>query len=680
MDRFRLIDTPPGCRPPDPPEAPSARLPTALAALAGLILTLATAPAQAQDAVGINAHLAPDDVYDLAQALGVGFVRIDNNWFTHEPADGLYDWAELDRAVDRIVSHGQSVFMTIAYAPAWALESGEVPSGVPRDGLYARYVSAVVQRYHDRVQHFGLWNEANLGGFWSGTADQYSDRIVRAGADAIHAACPTCKAVGPELAGVGEWQHFLEAVFQRAGDHLDIISHHTYAKPGSVVSGWICDDLEHALDSGADALCFYKPGLRQVLDEFDSVRRKEVWLTETGYRADPWDDPAQQRRQADIVRATLDDQLATPWWTLTAFYELVDCRPTQPDCDIDGFGLARRLSGPDDSAGDNFLKKPAFLALRDRLIQDPGFHGVAPPPPAPRPPREVTAKPHAEGPPDGDLGDFHPESCVILPDYVALTAPRTGDDDLWVQLCAGWSADALYLGIDTVDAVQDNRQDDTTLWLGDSIQVAVDVRDDGRAADPPGYGPDDAEIDVALVGGTAHTHESPGTMPVQAAARREGNHTLTEVRIGWPGRAAGQRLHLSVLVNDADGNGREGFLEWTPGIGREKHPGDFGYVVLAGGDVAPGTDAGTAGDATPTPGDAIRPTEDDAAPVGPHETLDGGVAGDADARPGSIPDGGAAHAKSEAIRCQGMPGRSGGLGLWAVVLLGVCRRRRRRVT
>lgn len=641
-------------------------------ALVVAALALGT-PARGQDAVGINAHLAPDDVYDLAADLGVGFVRIDNNWLSHEPADGRYDWGELDRAVNRIVGHGQSVYMTIGYTPAWAAAPGQpaTQGAVPRAGLYERYVRAVVERYRDRVHHYGLWNEPNLPQFWSGTAAGYADRIVTPGAAAIHAACPACFAVGPDLAAVGNWQPYMEQVFQRAGAAFDIISHHTYAKPVPLHGGWICDDFDHALDNSADPICFYKPGLRQVLNEFDNTREKAVWLTETGYQAQPFDSPDERRRQADFVDAVLDRQLRTPWWTQTYFYELVDCRPIQPDCDIDGFGITRRLGGPDADFADNFLLQPAYVGLRARIAGDRFLQGegMAPPPPPP-PARTLEARPHGDAAPDADLADFADESCVVLPDYVALTSPRADANDLWTMACAGWSRDALWLGFDTIDSVHVNDGPDDALWQGDSVQIGLDPLDDGGA----GYGADDAEITVARVGGETRVHVSPGLVATTAATARMDDHTFIEVRIALPGRSTGQRLHLSFLVNDADGAGRDGWLEFTPGIGREKRPADFGYIALlppegdpppprspdagsvAGPDAgAPGptadathsSDAGRSPDAVSTPdaggfADARAPTpEPDARPGTPTSASNSGTSGGCGQAPAPRAHGGA---------------------------------------
>ena len=66
---------------------------------------------------------------------------------------------------------------------------------------------------------------------------------------------------------------------------------------------------------------------------------------------------------------------------------------------------------------------------------------------------------------------------------------------------------------------------------------------------------------------------------------RDGSTTSYELRL--PGfevpplrLAHGARLGFSLLVNDDDGAGRDGWLEWTPGIGHAKVPGAFGRLVL----------------------------------------------------------------------------------------------------
>lgn len=664
--------------------------------------------APAEDGVGVNAHLAPDDVYDAVAELGVRWVRIDNNWFAHEPANGRYDWGELDRAVNRITGHGQRVFMTVAYTPAWAAEPGD-PGGQaarPRAGLYERYVSAVVERYRDRVQHYGLWNEPNLEQFWSGSAEDYVERIVLPGSAAVHAACPECVVVGPDLAGLGGWQSYMERVLARGGAAFDIISHHTYAAPPPVHGGWICDDFAHAMDNSADPICFYKPGLRQILAEFATTRDKTVWLTETGHQAEPWDSDVEQRRQVQYMDGVLDLQRATPWWTATFFYEALDCRPVQPDCPIDGFGFMRRQGGPDATWDDNFLLKPVFEALRDRLADDPVLRGEddAPPPPPP-PPRTLGARPRRAGPLMADRAAYAAESCLVVPDYIALTAPRTGEDDLWVMACAGWTPDALYLAFEVVDERHDNGQPDERLWLGDSVQIAIDPADD--ALEGAAYGPDDAEITVGLVGGDARVFVSPGALAAEAAARRQDGRTFYEVRLpgAAPDASPGARVHLSFLVNDADGRGRDGFLQWTPGIGLEKHPASFGYVELwpAEGEpppppvdagAPPPVDAGAATrDAAPGPGtgpatDAGAPSTGDGGPDAARGAPEGGLdagAEWADAARGPVVAADAAVLADAApaghdAGCQAAVGRARALGGPAAALLGLLALIRRRRT
>ena len=578
-----------------------------------LLAALICAPALAQNNVGINAHLPADDELDAIADLGVQWMRIDNNWLQVEPRDGEFEWRHIDRVVNGAEARGVRVMMTLAYAPAWASEGdadGVHSNNVPRAGLYERYVEAVVRRYMDRVTHYGIWNEPNLDHFWEGTREQYLERILRPGAAAVKRACPDCSVVGPDLAGVGSWQSYLEPVLEEAGDVIDVLAHHTYASPQSVRAQWACDDLDHAIDIGADAICFYKPGLKQVMEAAGWAG--EVWITETGHRADPWDADREQEKQVDYARHILGMQLATAWWTNTFFYELTDCRPAQPTCEIDGYGVMRRSAGPDDSWADNFVLKPVYRFLRDTAAgPEWGGEPVHPPdPPVEERPR--IEAPHREaGMPDGQLGEWDDAGCVLLNDYETLEQPRVGAADLSARACAAWSDDALWLSVEVRDERQDNENPDDTLWNGDSVQLAVDV--DADAAEGAGYDDDDLEVSVALARGESRwfTHHGAGD-GVTAAVARDGDRTRYELRVPLDGLAAERALRASFLVNDADGAGREGWLEWTAGIGREKAPALFGDVVLVGRDSVPQADAGP-----PAP-DMGR------VPPPPPEPLDGG--------------------------------------------------------
>ncbi|HYG62041.1 MAG TPA: hypothetical protein VEL74_05640, partial [Thermoanaerobaculia bacterium] len=173
--------------------------PRALARLAaaGLLILAAAAllpaPARADEAspFGVNIH-APsgaelDQLLDRAQAAGIGWVRIDFVWAYVEGSRDRYDWSLYDEIAAEAQARGIEVFATLAYTPDWAT-SGPGFTGVPDDpGQWADFCFRAARRYSGSIRYWGLWNEANLDKFWSGTRQQYIDLIVKPGADAVHA-------------------------------------------------------------------------------------------------------------------------------------------------------------------------------------------------------------------------------------------------------------------------------------------------------------------------------------------------------------------------------------------------------------------------------------------------------------------------------------------------------------
>ena len=68
---------------------------------------------------------------------------------------------------------------------------------------------------------------------------------------------------------------------------------------------------------------------------------------------------------------------------------------------------------------------------------------------------------------------------------------------------------------------------------------------------------------------------------------REGNKTVYEFKIPWTNLLMegqqpklGDKLGFSFLVNDNDGNGRRGWIEYASGIGESKNSALFTYLKL----------------------------------------------------------------------------------------------------
>ena len=293
---------------------------------ASLLALVASAPAWAtpEDCpYGVNAHQAADEALVLAADAGLGWVRFDFNWTELEPAEGTYNWSSTDRLITTAESLGLHVFATVAYTPDWAAPAGcdngaadddsHCLNKVPDPARWVAFVTAAVDRYGSTVRHWGMWNEPNLGVFFSGSRDEYVDSVLIPGSNAVHAACPSCLVVGPELANLREtdwdadegvcafnecifngWEYSLAAVLDAAGAYIDIISHHRYDETGDSV--WI-----GALDGQWWGDIQYMHGLKEVVDEHG--QGQPVWITEFGWETAPGGDWS-EAEAADELQAT----------------------------------------------------------------------------------------------------------------------------------------------------------------------------------------------------------------------------------------------------------------------------------------------------------------------------------------------------------------------------------------
>lgn len=315
--------------------------------------------------LGLNVHQSTTVGLDATKASSLGWVRIDANWLDAEKSQGQFDFTLFDAVVDAAKARNLQVLAVLAYTPQWASTGDTLGDGpnndVPVAGAYANYVTAAVNHLKDRVTYFELWNEPDLQTFWEGTAQRYTDEILVKGADALHAACATCKVVGPAVATVGtSYATFLDTVLTGALSKIDVISGHDYAQfpqdtPGA---GGTSDSFYNKLDShrivkfGTSVVYEGPLSFKEVLDAHGA--KQPFWITETGIEA-ALGDSAALAAQTQYYRRVLESMLTRPWWTNTIFYESFDEPPAPYH-----FGVCVH----DADAGVGYDEKPVMAFLR----------------------------------------------------------------------------------------------------------------------------------------------------------------------------------------------------------------------------------------------------------------------------------------------------------------------------
>jgi hypothetical protein len=176
--------------------------------------------------------------------------------------------------------------------------------------------------------------------------------------------------------------------------------------------------------------------------------------------------------------------------------------------------------------------------------------------------------------------DMYADGHVRISDY-------GGETDLGGDVWFTWDEDYLYLSVKTTDDTfaQPYAAGDT--WRGDGIQFAI-------APSLPGESDEWFEFGVALTpqGPQVYRWSGPpgastglmGNASVAAVRDDILEETVYEAAIPWDDlmdlQPSNGLLSISLLVNDNDGQGRRGYIEWGAGIGETKDPGLFNPVRL----------------------------------------------------------------------------------------------------
>lgn len=181
-----------------------------------------------------------------------------------------------------------------------------------------------------------------------------------------------------------------------------------------------------------------------------------------------------------------------------------------------------------------------------------------------------------------------PGTVVDLSDGEVRVDGYTGPEDLSGDVSFTWDSGHLYLSAVIRDDHHVQTSTGDQIWEGDSIQFGLTPGQPGEYADRYEYG-----LALTETGPQAYrwTAIEGGTGPAETAnvaIVRDDSTSITtyELAIPWEDLGAIEPANglvgVSLLVNEDDGAGRAGWIEWGSGIGSKKDPSLYRPAVFAG--------------------------------------------------------------------------------------------------
>jgi len=174
--------------------------------------------------------------------------------------------------------------------------------------------------------------------------------------------------------------------------------------------------------------------------------------------------------------------------------------------------------------------------------------------------------------------------------WVLREGAWTGRADQSAKVRLSWDAAALYVLVEVTDDKHVQAQHGPEVWKSDNIQLAYDPGFASRKARLGDGQTPYAEIGLSRTdtGDEAYRwlwEEKPDP-GITFASTREGTMTVYEAALPWSEMRAeapsvGDMSGFALLINEDDGEGRDGWLEVYSGIGFGKDPARFGILRFA---------------------------------------------------------------------------------------------------
>lgn len=124
-------------------------------------------------------YLPPDP--SRTHARGLNWRRIDCHWSTVEPSDDAWTWGSYDADVQQ--SEVNNIYQIVLLCYGNDAITGAGGKYVPPAYLdeWGEYVGEVVRRYrgNETIIAYEVWNEANVEGFWKGSAEDYARLLIK---------------------------------------------------------------------------------------------------------------------------------------------------------------------------------------------------------------------------------------------------------------------------------------------------------------------------------------------------------------------------------------------------------------------------------------------------------------------------------------------------------------------
>jgi len=271
-----------------PPVAPPVGNPTPTGSFAyGFQVHTTHVSPQARSAVVGNVKLA-----------GFGWVKHQIEWLSVEQTQGVFDWSEVDAAVNSDLDAGLNIMLSVQHAPVFyrSPASGLMPTD---PSTFQTFMQSMASRYVGKVKAYEIWNEENLdreAGTGNVNPTTYLP-LLKAGYTGTKSGDSNAQVFLGALSPTGANQPgvtmddvaYLQALYAlnngEVKNYFDVLAAHLsgFSNPPDCTPSTPQCSLSGAWNTDPSFFAFTRLGqYRDVLTQAGDANR-QVWLTEFGY-------------------------------------------------------------------------------------------------------------------------------------------------------------------------------------------------------------------------------------------------------------------------------------------------------------------------------------------------------------------------------------------------------------